>query len=479
MKLMESTADQPKKLDPSIEDRYLRALLEYPKLVKISVGRLEPDNFLTIEKSNIFRVLQNYLKQVSEPPTYDLWLLTMKEQLNDAQYVLAERVLTRINKEVPAPSWEWMVSKLGEFTDTIVINDALITAYNMIEEGQVKDARDKLVKAIRGTGIGQQIEGESLDLSEEDILDIAKESNTFCCPTRIAALDDEIKGFYRKELFVLMASLNVGKSWFVTHSVVSALLSGKHVLYFTLEMSRQAALARIVQHIAGVKRGGIQDDLTAPAFVWKVEGDDQWTMMEEMLVPTMSDVKHVKKSIDALKRWGGKLVIREYPDGFCKISDIEKDIETYDATLSKLPDIIFVDGLLNLDFYDLIRGGAMRECIAQAVKEFRRLAVEYDASVVLTHQANRQAIGKIDVGAEHTGEAIDVMRTADTGVVLSQDEFYRERSQSLLTVVRARQHSKGRKIEVWQNLDLGHFCMASMRKQSAAELAEQQAREKK
>lgn len=468
MKSVETTFDTSTLLDQAVEDRYFRACFTYPKLLQITVDQLTEQCFSTSVKAKLFSALKLYFQEYKESPSLDILKVTTEVMYPSDQAMLITRLAERIH-HLPIPEWKWIVTQIDKYVKTIKLQKASYEASVLLKSGNYNEAQSKLVDVIRHSGIVTSQSSNDLNLTKEELYNLSQDDGVFCCPTRIYALDAILRGFYRKELLIAMAPLNVGKSWFMMHSAVSALMSGKHVLYFTLEMSRERALQRILQNISATVKPRSNDELERDIKIW----DEQWANKEDHKARSLLDTNKVAKSLSALKRFGGQLSVKEYSSGVATSRDIERDIELFDVTFGKLPDLVLVDGLMDINFSGIGDKEKARFGLAQLAKDLRRMAKDYNCAMVATHQANRDSMNAELVGVEHTGESFAIMQIADTGISFNQTKAENQLGKMRLNVMRARGSQKFAIIDMWQNLDTAQFCMASKLDNSPAKTATQ------
>jgi replicative DNA helicase len=448
--------DEVTLLDQQLEDRYIRSLLEYPKLLQLTSDSLEESNFSTKSKARLYNSIITYWSTFESIPSLDLLIVTIEEMYPGEQSKLIIRLAQKILK-LPAPEWKWILSKIDQHIKTIQIQKSLFEASELLHQGDVKSAENRLVDSIRNSGVLSGAATNDLNLNKNDIYEIARSEDNFCCPTRIYALDDYLKGLFRKELFLVMAPMNVGKSWAVVHFATSALLSGKYVLYLTLEMSKERVLQRTLQNISGTYSPRFEDDHQKEIERW----DENWQEKEKHQASSLFNVDQVHKNLSILKKFGGMLSVKEYASGTASIKDIEKEVTLFDVTFGKLPDIIIVDGLMDIKYQGSTDTNRQRLGLSQVARELRRIASEYNAAVVTTHQGNRESIGANLVGTQHTGESIGIVQIADTGISLNQSKAEYQTGKMRINVMRSRNQTKWGLVEIWQNLNIGQFCQAS------------------
>jgi hypothetical protein len=133
----------------------------------------------------------------------------------------------------------------------------------------------------------------------------------------------------------------------------------------------------------------------------------------------------------------------------------------FDATFGKPPDVIVVDGLLDIKNHAGSDSRQKQSGLSDIAKELRRLASEYNAGVITTHQGNRDSLTADIVGVEHTGEALAIMQIADTAITLNQTKAEEQMGMLRVFIARARNQKKWQMIRIWQNIPIGQFCQAS------------------
>lgn len=454
--MTELTNDTTKLIDPAVEDRYFRACMEYSKLLAITVDQLTEHNFSTPQKAKLFMCLKWYFLEYKEVPSLDILKITVEELYPSEVSGLVIRLIDRI-AVLPKPEWGWIVAKLDQYVKTIKLQKALFEAGSLLKNNQYNDAQSRVIDVIRHSGLVTATSPNDLTLSRDDLFKLSQDDEMFCCPTRVYALDSVLKGFYRQELFILMSPLNVGKSFFVVHAAVAALMSGKRVLYFTLEMRKDRVMQRIVQNASGVAKPRHNDELNRMVEVW----DDQFQEKLESDERTLLDTARTFKCMETLRKFGGQLSVQEYSSGEATLQDLERDIAVFDVTFGAPPDIIFIDGLLDMKFAGKSEADRNRMGLTDLCRSLRKLGKDYNAAVVVAHQTNREGMSAEVVGAEHAGESLGIMQVADTCVTLNQTKAENAQGKIRLHVARARSAKKWQHVECYQNLDLGQFCLAS------------------
>lgn len=200
-------------LAPEIEDRYLRALLAYKRLAEVTIEEFQGRDWSSRSKANLFFCISWYWKNIGDIPTPDMLHHTVGEVLkHDAEEAELVRRLAQRIYQIPAPDYKWLIHKLDTHIWSIKMLKAMYECAAMIKKGDTTEAKDKLASTMRDAKLIGSKASSDLDLTRSDLIHLALDPDTLCCKTGIEALDDVIRGFYREELFVVMAPLNVGKS---------------------------------------------------------------------------------------------------------------------------------------------------------------------------------------------------------------------------------------------------------------------------
>jgi replicative DNA helicase len=443
-------------LDQNIEDRFLKALLSYERMAPLVMNEFAAENFSTQLKHKLYTTILWHYKEYNSIPETSILLIEIQELHGKQNEVLAERYLEKL-ETLPTPEWVWIIAKLDTWVKTIKLHKTLFEAADKLKKGDYNAAQEQVIQTIRNAGLVKMAAKNAIDMSMEEIQDVVNEEHSLVAPTRIYALDKVIQGLYRGELFIILAPLNVGKSWAIIHLCVSALLSGKHVLYLTLEMSETRVMQRIIQNVSGTVKQRHQDEYKRQVTIWA----EDWETREVIQVPSLLNIKKVAKHMNTLNRFGGKLCLKQYPSGTCTIDTIEKEILLYDAAFGKLPDAVFIDGIR-----DIKNGGTgtdrQRQAgLAEITRHLRRLGIEYNCAVTVTHQGNRDSINTDIVGAEHSSEALEVMQIADTAISLNQTRAESDLGVMRVFIARARNQQKWQMFKIFQNLTIGQFAQAS------------------
>ena len=203
-------------------------------------------------------------------------------------------------------------------------------------------------------------------------------------------------GLPNKTLNIALAGTGVGKSLFMCHMAASTLLSGKNVLYITMEMAEEKIAERIDANLLNIP---IQKLTDLPK------------VMFDKKIKTLS------------KKTQGKLIIKEYPTASAHVGHFKSLVSDLALKRSIRPDIIFVD-YLNICASQRYKGSIVNSYtyVKAIAEEARGLAVECNVPIVSATQTTRAGYGSTDVDLTDTSESFGLPATADLMFALISTE---------------------------------------------------------
>ena len=444
-----------KLLNEDLCDRYLISLLNYKEAAKITLPHIRSSFFSSGIKREVFSAVKFYFKEYDDIPTRDILEFIIK---NKGSKNTINSSLRYINKlyNMSVPAYEWVIKNINNHVQKIKIRNAMFEAEDLVDD-DIEKAKRKIVDFIKDPGLGLVEHKNQLTLTKDEVYSIMSNVDNFCCPTGITALDNEIKGLFRQELFIIMSVANIGKSWAAVHLTISGLIHGKSVLFFTVEMSYAMIMQRILQSISSTlipKHGEFEREVD----LWDEKYENKVKEVKETTKSTDKIVRHLL----SLKRFGG---ILEIPTLDIKhrptVEYIIQSIIVHEVKHGKHPDLIVIDGLTDVKHSGSDDPNKKRLGLNSLVQDLRTVAQEYNCSIVITHQANREGVSSKKLTIAHSGESFGIMQIADTAISLEQKDKEYEDNTININVIRARHRAKFIKVKCYQNIAMGQFHLHS------------------
>ena len=207
-----------------------------------------------------------------------------------------------------------------------------------------------------------EVAGEVLDRSRRE-QELREKGGRPQIQTGFGEFDEMTGGLYRKELTVISARPSMGKSAVALYMALQAARQGKHAVYFSVEMSEEEMVLRLLSMLSGVDPGKIRHKGFGPL-------EDQ-------------ALENAREELNSLP-------IRLLYCGSLGVDEIRAYLSA--AARRKEMDLFFID-YLNLMQTGGI--GARHEttdiALGEVVRKVKLMAMELDVPAVLLVQMNRES----------------------------------------------------------------------------------------
>ena len=223
-------------------------------------------------------------------------------------------------------------------------------------------------------------------------------------------IDDISKGGLGKgELGVVVAPTGAGKSMVLVHLGAQALIAGKNVLHYTLELADTVVANRYDSAITGVELKNL-------------------TIFKEKIYDEIKDIQ-------------GKLIVKEYPTRSASIQTIKNHVE-------KLKRRNFVPDMIIVDYGDLIRPensrkDEKRHQLETIYEELRGIAQICECPLWTASQTNRSGLNAEVITMESISEAFNKCFVADFIFTVSRTVEDKNTNQGRIFVAKNRNGPDG------------------------------------
>lgn len=326
----------------------------------------------------------NYFKRYKEFPSLDLLKSIVRDEYsNNSDLIIREKasaLLAKIEKSENLSDLPWVKEKAFTFCRQQLLKAALLKSSEVITTEKYETVVDLMKSAIAA--------GMATNSGHDYNIDIdARYSETYRNPvsTGLPQLDDRKimnGGLGMGEVGIVVAPTGVGKSHMLVHLGAAAMMTGKNVFYYTMELNERLVGIRFDSHLINVS---------------STDCMDQKDVIKE----------YFSKNSETL----GRLFIKQYPTRTITASTMRAHIEKMSYTGIK-PDLIVVDyaGIIrSSERYDLPR--LEMQCVIQ---ELRKLAQELTIPLWTALQSNKEG-AKSDI--------IDVTNMAESYGQASEADF--------------------------------------------------------
>lgn len=211
-------------------------------------------------------------------------------------------------------------------------------------------------------------------------------------------------GLPKKKLGIVMAPTGIGKSWFLAAIGAHALKQGKTVLHYTLELDDTYVAQRYDAIITGIPFNNLKYNLD------KVKAD--------------------------LKKYEGKLYIKEFPAGTLSLQGLEAHIDKFIMS-GIVPDLIVLDyvELLKIPFSSNI---SEVKVLGELYKDLRGLAGTKNVAVWSADQSNRDGSEEDVIGTNRISNAYSKLFAVDFLMTVSRKEKDKQNKTARVHVPKSR-----------------------------------------
>lgn len=344
----------------------------------------------------------NYYHSYKEFPTMDLLITIIKDDLsNNQDLVIREQCqafLQKVIRNEDGNDLPWVKEKAFTFCRQQLLKKALSQSVDIILTDKYETVVDIMKNAI-AAGVASTV-GHDYNNDIE-----ARYSVTFrhAVKTGIPELDEKKimgGGLGAGEIGIVCAPSGVGKSHLLTHFGAQALLAGKNVYHYTMELNERYVGIRYDSHLTGINSSDCSDAKES-----------------------------IKEYFETNKENLGRLIIKEYPARSITCNTIKAHIEKMSYKGVK-PDLILVDyaGIIrSTERYDLPRLE-----MQYVIQEIRKMAKELDVPVWTALQSNKEG-AKSDI-VDLTNLAESYGQAAEADFVLGLQRMSTQKATGLGTL---------------------------------------------
>lgn len=338
------------------------------------------ENYLELAHLRVFlKKMKQYREKYRVHPTRTIMTSIMRTGLSDeqdsVQKMLRDYYARVLSHDVDQNEAGYIKDRALDFCKKQELQKAMIKSVDLMKSSSFDEIAKLINDALKA--------GTSNDLGYDYISDFElrfEEKARNPVTTGWEPVDKITKGGLGKgELGVVIAPTGAGKSMVLVHLGAKALLAGKNVVHYTLELGDTVVGTRYDSCITGYE---------------------------------LSDVRAFKEQIyDDLKDLPGKLIIKEYPTRSATIQTIRNHIEKMKNTGFE-PDMIIVD------YADLIKPGGnskeeKRHQLEALYEELRGISQEVKCPIWTASQTNRSGLSAEVITMESISEAFNKCFVAD------------------------------------------------------------------
>ena len=397
-----------------IEKTILSHLIFNEPYARKALPFLKDEYFQNQQDKVVYKLISDYVQKYNNTPTKEVLFLELnnKEGLSETTFKDSKRLIEDLNVE--NTEIQWLLDSTEKFCQEKAVYNAIMASIKILDDKSSMDKGSIPVLLSDALGVSFDVSiGHDYFTNSDDRYNFYHRKEEHI-PFDLEFFNKITKGgLVRKTLNIALAGTGVGKSLFMCHCASHNMVSGKNVLYITMEMSEEKIAERIDANLLNV------------------------TVDELTILP--KDV-YDKKLARVKDKTVGKLVIKEYPTASAGSAHFRHLLNELRIKRNFTPDVIYID-YLNICSSSRIRSGSNVNSytyIKAIAEELRGLAVEFNVPVVSATQTTRSGYGNSDVELTDTAESFGLPATADLMFALVSSEELEQRGQIMVKQLKNR-----------------------------------------
>lgn len=427
--------------DGAFQSKIAALSVRDPSFARRCDGLIKGEYFDTFAEGVIVDLAFEYFsKYRALPGSKSVWTEILKDALKtrrlrkEAMEEVTESLRLLLGSGVS--DREFVVEKVSEFARHQAVQEALIKAVDLSEDGKMDEAQGLLEQAFR---VGAHDEVEDVNYWDKDQMEArAKYREDIAkglipkdgIPTGIKKIDSLLyhEGWGRKELSVLMGGAKKGKSMGLGYFAGRASVLGYNVLYMTLEVSTSIIADR------------------EDAFLSDTSMKDLGKSRVEVVGKMDGFRSRDKKP--------GELRIMGFPSGTLTCRQISRVIERY-----RSEGLVF--DMIVVDYADIMAPDRWTNDAIENSKSIwlglRAIAHVENVALLTATQTNREGFKEATAKAENVADDFNKIRIADLVISINRTDEEKAVGEARLYFAASRNQEGEFAVRITQELDKMKF----------------------
>ena len=398
-----------------VEFLVLKNLLHNEDFLRKCIPFIKSDYFQDSNQRIVFEEISEFVNHYNDVPTQEILSIEIEKRsdINESNFKEVTQLISCLENE--PTDHDWLLNTTEKWCRERAIYLALMESIQ-IADGQDNNKAPDAIPSILSDALAVSFDNH---VGHDYLLDYEERYESYHKKENRIPFDLDFfnkitkGGLPNKTLNIALAGTGVGKSLFMCHMASSVLLTGKNVLYITMEMAEEKIAERIDANLLNVN---IQEIGELPKQIFE------------------------KKVTNLAQKTQGTLIIKEYPTASAHSGHFTALLNELALKKSFRPDIIFID-YLNICASSRYRGGSnvnSYTVIKSIAEELRGLACEANVPIVSATQTTRSGYGSSDVELTDTSESFGLPATADLMFALISTEELESLGQILVKQLKNR-----------------------------------------
>lgn len=237
-----------KKFGAEFQQKCIAGLLSDRAFLERILDILLPEYFESDSHKWIIQEILNYFVQYKSAPTMTVFKVRTDSIEQEEFKTIVVGQLRNVYQKISDSDLNYVKETFLEFCKNQSLKNAMLNGVEFLKSGEYEKIRHEIDKALKA--------GAERNLGTDFIADVdrwlSEEART-CVQTGWPLIDTLLDGGLGKgELGIVMAPAGIGKSWVLIRMGAEALLQGKNVIHFTLELNEGYINRRYASCLTGM-----------------------------------------------------------------------------------------------------------------------------------------------------------------------------------------------------------------------------------
>jgi replicative DNA helicase len=373
MDIQQKETNNLKKYGSGFQTKCLAILFTDRAFLEQILDLVSPDYFETDAHKWIVKFLLEYFPKYRATPTMEVFAVEIQKIADLVMQTSVKEQAKALFNNMASSDREYIKEQFLEFCKNQKLKNAIWAASGYLKDGDYEAIR-KVIDDASKAGVERNLGHEYLDGLDERHSEIARE----CIKTNWDLIDTHLDGGLGKgELGFIVAPAGSGKSWFLAKLGAEAMLQGKNVMHFTMELNEKYVGLRYDSVFTGVAFQEVRKNTTI-----------------------------VRQKVDELKAQGlGKLFIKYFPTKTASAAMLKMHIERIQLITGVKIDMVVVDYADLLRPFTIEKGSNTYNDAGNIYTELRTVLGELQVPGWSASQSNRGA---------HEEDIIEALDVADS-----------------------------------------------------------------
>ncbi len=438
-------------ISQGIQDGFCYLAITSTKFLQIARQSIKAKYFSSQITEDVINICYSYFDQFKESPGdqfHDELVRFLQDKDNEKKQLYID-YLTKL-QQVSSPNEPYIISRINSFIQAREFEESAIRFVELTKEGKFEEAKQLMQGALKAGIQKEEVGLKYFDSKIPTYYESESGNNEYLMSTGFQTIDRRLpRGLRRTDFLCVLGGYKGKKSWACVHFGKEALIHGLKVLHITHELSLEETEMRYDRML-----GGMTSYNKGLVNIEQIDSEGNNTGNEKIEVDSVFDQPKVIQARKKAARFGGDLIIRKYPMGYCTMNEIIRYLDYLETYEGFIPDVLINDYPEKMKLpQNIERRDAINDyyILSKGISDDRKLLM------ITVSQVTRNALQKRTLGQKDPAEDIRKLGNADLILGISQTRTQSTENRMCCTVMANRHGIQDIGCVFATNLDIGQF----------------------